>query len=270
MLRAATGGLVYAVLVGLLLPVLWLSVSSFRTEADIVATPYFLSRGVTFANYRELWELVAFRSALFNSCLLATATTLVTALVTLPTGYLLARYRFPGRTGVRGLAFSGYLLAPAVLALPYFEILRNIGLYDSLLGIVLLHTSFCFPFALALAELAVGSIPDGLEEMAMLDGSSTVRRLLRVVLPSLRYQIAAIFVLVFAISWKEFFYAFLVYSGSDTITLTVLLSGFYGSEAQNWRLVFALSTILALPSFLLFIAGRRIAPIALGGAGTRG
>jgi multiple sugar transport system permease protein len=249
-------GLAYVLAIMSLLPIAWLVVSSFRHESDILGSPYKFSGGLTLGNYITLWHLPEFTHSLRNSFLIASMTVIFTALVSIPAGYLLARFRFRGREVLRMLSVLGYLFAPAVLALPYFQLLSKLALVNSIFGIVFAHVSFCLPFSLALADLTIRAVPLSIEEVAMLDGSSLFRRLFGVVIPAARYQFAALLLLVFTISWKEFFFAFLISSGYQTWTLPVLLGSQYGGEAVNWPLLCAVSTVLVLPAITLLLVGR--------------
>src|SRR5205807_8944465 len=96
-------------------------------------------------------------------------------------GYLLARYRFPGQPALRAASLAGYLLAPVVLVLPYFRLLSGLGLVDTLAGVIVAHVSFCLPLAVLIGAVAVRSVPVALEEVALIDGCSTWRRLIGVV-----------------------------------------------------------------------------------------
>ena len=260
----------YAIGMFMLLPILWLLISAFRPEYDIVSAPYSLPEKLTLGNFTQLLQLPGFVSSVRNSFLVALLATAFTAGVALPTGYLVSRYSFPGRVFFRSLAIIGYLFAPAVLALPYLQILSRVGLIDSLAGIVFTHVAFCLPFSLSLVDLIFRSVPISLEQVAMLDGSGLRVRLWRVLVPVTRFQIGGLMLLVFTISWKEFFFAFLVSSSVGTRTLPVLLAMLYGGEALNWHLLCALSVVIVLPSLFLLFWGKWSEVVPLLGAGTRG
>src|SRR5262249_36122681 len=116
----------------------------------------------------------------------------------------------------------------------------------------------CLPFSLTLVDLLFRSVPTSLEEVAMLCGSSMFRRLFTIVIPVARYQIMALLILIFSVSWKEYFFAFLISTGLRTRTLPVLLASLYGGEALNWHLLCALSAILILPAAFVLLFGWKI------------
>lgn len=252
------------------LPILWLVLGSFRLESDLVNAPFRLwDTTFTVSNFANLRQIPGFETSLRNSAIVALMAMGATIVAAFPLGYLLCRYNFAWRAALRAISLSGYLIAPVVLALPYFQLLTTLGLINSLIGIALTHMAFAFPIALVLSELAVRSVPVELEEIAILDGSGFWRRLTRVVLPCAKYHVAATLLLIFTISWKEFFFAFLISGGQNTRTLPVLLAALSGGEAQHWALLCAVGTVLLLPSAVMFLW--RDTPLSpTGGGGLRG
>lgn len=268
--RAALTVMALALAVLVLLPIAWLMISAIRPQHDILSAPYSFPETLTIQNFVDLYNIPGFGQSLRNSFFVGLATTICTAVAALPVGYLLSRYHFRGQRLLRLVALMGYLFAPAVLALPYFQFLSFLGLVDSLVGIVFAHIAFCLPFSIALSELIFRSVPLSIEEVAMLDGNGILKRILFIVAPAARYQLAALLLLVFTISWKEFFFAFLISSGFQTQTLPVMLASLYGGESINWHLVCALSTVLILPSLLLLFVGRIRQVVPLIGGESRG
>lgn len=250
----------------LLAPLCWLVIAAFRSEDDILANPYGLPRHLTFANFRELLSIPAFVHGIGNSLLIATATASVVTVIAAPLGYVVSRYTFFGARLLRSIGSAGYLLAPAVLVFPYTDLLSRLGLMNSRVAIVLAHAAFAMPFAFGIAELGARGIPFELEEAAILDGATPVQRVMRVVLPLLRFQLAGLFTLVFCVSWKEYFYAFTIAQTEEVMTLPVLLGNLHGGDALSWNLVCALSVVLLLPAVpvLLLTRSSRLRELARG------
>ena len=244
--------------------------SAFRPESDILNSPYAFPERLTLANFQQLARLPGFYGSLVNSAVTGLGATILTALAALPSGYVLSRYRFRGSFLLRMGSLIGYMFAPAVLALPYFQILSALGLVDTVLGIALTHVAFCFPFAISVSYMVFRSVPLDLEQVAMLDGRGLWNRFLHVVLPASKHQVSGLVLLVFSISWKEFFFAFLLSSGSRSRTLPVMLATLYGGEALNWHILAALSIVLLLPSIIVLFFSRLGRAIPLLGAGSRG
>jgi multiple sugar transport system permease protein len=260
-----------AVAVALLAPIVWLSVSAFRPEADILNSPYEVPERWTLANLAELARLPGFSRSVRNSLVVALGTAAASTILGLGLGYLLCRYQFRGRAALRAVAFSGYLLAPAILALPYFRFYSSLGLINTAPGLILAHVTICLPLAVAVGIVAVRSVPVALEEVALLAGCSLPRRLLTVVIPASRGPVVVLFVLMFVISWKEFFFAFLLASAPQSRTLPVALALASGGESVNWGLVCALGLVLSAPAILLpFVWRFSGRPGAASGGGLKG
>jgi multiple sugar transport system permease protein len=253
-----------------LLPIVWLLISSFRPESEVIGSPYRLTGGLTIEHYRKLADFPNFGRIMANSFIVAITTAAATACLSFPAGYLLARFRFKGRKALQILSVLGYLFAPAVLALPYFQLLTMLGLTASLPGIIFAHISFCLPFSLAVTDLIVRSVPVSIEEVAMLSGGSLLHRIVFIVIPAARYQFGALLLLVFTISWKEFFFAFLLSGSNTNWTLPVLLGSQYSGDAISWPLLCAMSTVLVLPAALLLMAGKIERALPLAASSDRG
>ncbi len=252
-------------------PILWLALSSFKSNSEITNTPFSLPQRFEFHNFVFLFKMPGFLSSLANSLVIALLTTIVTAIIAIPSSYIFSRYDFPGKGPMKTFALVGaYLFAPAILAFPYFKLLAEIGLVNSITGILLAHLGFCLPFSLSVGDLIFRSVPRQLEEVAILDKVSPFRRLYKLIIPSAFPQVLALLLLVFAISWKEFFFAFVISSDASSRTLPVWLANMYGGESLNWDIICALSTIMILPSVIMLLFGRRIKVISLLTPGTRG
>lgn len=253
------------------LPVLWLLVSSFRPSLDIEKAPYELPNRLTLQNYNQLVGIPGFFESLMNSLLIAILTTVVISSIALPTSYVFSRYSFQGKGILKTFSLVGaYLFAPAILAFPYFKILASLGLVNSIVGIAIAHICFCLPFSLSLGDLIFRSVPRQIEEVAMIDNLHTLRRITQIVIPAALPQVFALVLLVFAISWKEFFFAFILSSDNTSRTLPVLLANQFGGESMNWNILCALSSVMIAPSLVVLILGRKLRISSLLTPGTKG
>jgi multiple sugar transport system permease protein len=153
--------------------------------------------------------------------------------ICVPVGYASSRYEFTGRRFVQGLGIAGYILSPVILAIPYFRLLATVDLTNSVVGITLLHVALSIPFCLSLLDLLFQSVPSAPEEVALLAGMEGLTLLRQIVLPSARLPILAIGLLAFLVSWKEYFYSFVVSSGENSRTLPLLLSAMMAGEVPQ-------------------------------------
>ena len=141
-------------------------------------------------------------------------------------GYSLARHEFKvisNTTMVLGFIFFR-LIPPIVLALPFFILMSFMRLYDTPVAVILAHSTFFLPYAVIITRDAFKSLPFGMEESAMIDGASTIRIMVKIVLPVIAPALVAAFLLIFTFSWNEFLLAY-VLTEKNVVTIPLRLSG---------------------------------------------
>jgi multiple sugar transport system permease protein len=250
-----------------LLPYVWFAAASFKTPVDIIGVP---------PRLWSAWTLDAFRSAiighgllryLWNSVLVAGATTVLTLAVAAPAGYALARFRFFGRRALLALALAAAMFPQVATAGPIWRLLRFVGLLNTLPGLVLPHVSLGLPLALWLLASFFRELPVDLEEAALVDGASRLTVLRRVVAPLAAPAVFTTAILVFINSWNEFFFALLVLSDPARQTLPLGIALFPGQFTMPWGEIAAASLAATLPLVaLVLLLQRRIVSGLVAGA----
>lgn len=239
-------------------PVVLLLFNSLKTEIDIFASPMGIPTRVTWENFRHVLTETSFLINLRNSAIVATATVLLSVLITAPAGYALSRFKFRGRT-----LFSMWLLATQsfpgiIMVLGLFTVLKTYGLLNTLPGLVVMHTSFSMPFSIWLLKGYFDKIPVALEEAARIDGCSTLQSLVRIVLPLSVPGLLAVATFSLLLSWNEFFFALVIMRDNAHYTLPVFLSRFLGSGGVvQWGPLSAAALLVSIPVFVLFLLGQR-------------
>ncbi|MFF3512301.1 carbohydrate ABC transporter permease [Streptomyces sp. NPDC002573] len=228
--EGVSGGLVrvFLIVVGLfwLVPTIGLLLSSLRSPSDMSAsgwwTVFSKPSQLTFESYQKLLENSDITNSLLNTVLItAPATVLVVAIGSLA-GYAFAWMEFPGRDWWF-LAVVGLLVVPVQVALiPIAELFGRIGLFGTVLGVVLFHTGFGLPFAVFLLRNFFAEIPRELLEAARLDGAGELRLFSRVVLPLGGPAIASLGIFQFLWVWNDMLVA-LVFTKSGSQPITVAL-----------------------------------------------
>ncbi len=259
----------FAILV--LLPIVWLIISSFRPSYEIEKTPFDIPKNLTLENYRIVFNMTGFKETLMNSFLISFLTTVLVFVISLPMSYCLSRYSFSGKELLKTFSlFGAYLFAPAILAFPYFSLLTSFDIINSRWGIVLAHIGFCLPFSFSVGDLIFRSIPREIEEIAIIQKIDIISRLSKIVIPSVYPQIIALVLIVFAISWKEYFFAFVLSLDDSSRTLSVFLANLYNGESMNWNIICAISSIMIIPSLIVLIIGKKISFVKILLSGTKG
>lgn len=216
------------VLVGILwiVPTIGLLVASLRTPADNSQSGWWNALGdpsqLTIENYRELLADPAMRDALLNTILIAVPTTLIVLLVSALAGYAFAWIRFPGRDWLF-LVVVGLLVVPLQLGLiPLADLFGRMGIFGSIVGVVIFHTGFGLPFGIFLLRNFFTGIPAELMEAARMDGASEGRLFFRVVLPLGFPALASLGIYQFLWTWNDLLVG-LVFASKDSQPLTVAI-----------------------------------------------
>src|SRR5699024_8590170 len=183
-----------------------------------------------------------------NSLLLATFTSLLVIIITLPAAYSMIRLHFgekralPFTTGLR-------LFPPIIFAIPYYLMFQTLGLLDTIFGLVLINTFLNVPLGLLLMIGFLQDIPKDIEESAMLDGCSTYSILFRIILPLMKPGIASVGILTFMFSWNDYLFA-VIMSLDKATPVTLGATMFITSWGIKWGDVSAASFLSVLPPLL--------------------
>ncbi|MER5579357.1 MULTISPECIES: carbohydrate ABC transporter permease [Streptomyces] len=228
--EGVSGGLlrVFLIVVGLfwLVPTIGLLLSSLRAPEDIAASGWWNvftePSQITFDSYRKLLENEDITSSLLNTVWITVPATLLVVIIGSLAGYAFAWMEFPGRDWWF-LGVVGLLVVPVQVALiPIAELFGKIGVFGSVLGVVLFHVGFGLPFAVFLLRNFFAEIPRELLEAARLDGAGELRLFFRVVMPLGAPAIAALGIFQFLWVWNDLLVA-LIFSDSGSQPITVAL-----------------------------------------------
>jgi multiple sugar transport system permease protein len=251
-LARAETPLAYAVLLALALvvvfPFYWMFVTSLKSEEQMRSlASMFWPSPVVLDNYRQLLGKTDFAAWYGNSIVVAVSSTfLATAIGTLG-AYALARLKFFGRAFMASATLITYLVPPSILFIPLYAQIRNLGLADSLTGLIVAYPSFTVPFVTWLLMGYFESIPLELEESAMIDGATRFGAFRRIILPLAAPGVLAAALFAFTQAWNEFLYALVFITNVKLRTLPVGLSTFITGDVYGWGFLMAGAVLTTLP-----------------------
>ena len=250
--RAAYNLIVWAVVLAVIFPLLWMITSSFKPEHELFGID-FLPIDPTLKNYRYVLFDTPFLVFFRNSAIVAAASTILVVVVATFGAYSLVRFNYRGRRVMAQMILFTYLLPSVVLLLPLYMILSRLGLVNSLFGLVIVYVTFGLPFCLWLLRSFIAAIPADLESAAMVDGASRMRAFIDVILPQAVPGIIATAIFKFILSWNEYLYALVLINDQDKLTLPpgVILM-FTNTTNIDWSALMAASTMMALPVLVGF------------------
>lgn len=243
----------------LFFPVVLLLVTAFKTEAEAVQSPPSLVFQPTLANVEAVLSSRDYVHFLRNSIAAVGLSTLLAFVLGIPAAYALAYH--PGR---RSADTSFWVLStrfmPAVaIVVPVYVVFLQIGLRDTLQGLILLYTAMSTPLVILMMRAYYLDISREIPEAAALDGASSVRILWSVILPLSRTGIAATAILAFIFAWNELFLA-LMLTRTEAPTLPVFLASSQTSEGLYWAKMSAAALLAVWPPVLLgWLAQRNLA-----------
>jgi ABC-type glycerol-3-phosphate transport system permease component len=238
----------------LVLPLVWLVSTSVRPLSEMTRTPpQVLPSAITFSAYVELWKVAPFVTYVTNSIVISLATAAIALAFSICAAYAFARFRFRGSTILLMLVVMSQMLPGSSILIPLFQIIRNLGLLDTHAGMVLIYTGFAIPFCTWLLNGYFRTIPEELEQAALIDGCSRFSLLYRIILPLAAPAVIAVGTFAFLLSWNEFLFAF-VFTKSHALTIPVgLRAAFLGQYVNKYDQLFAASLLFSLPPVALFV-----------------
>ena len=238
-------------------PMLWELSTSLRsvTEDVFSATPRFLPQHPTLSNYDKVAQTIPVWHFAANSCIVAVLGVGGNLIGATAAGYALARLRFRGRRLVTGLFLSTLVLPGEVTIISQYQTVTRLGFGDSLLGVAL--PGMIGAINVLLIRNAFQSIPDELEDAAVIDGANVWQRIRYIGLPNIKGILSVVAILTFIGAWDDFLWPLLVLQSPDKLTLTVGLSYLEGEFSADPRTVAAGAMIALIPILALFAALQR-------------
>ncbi|MGP1396995.1 MAG: carbohydrate ABC transporter permease [Inquilinaceae bacterium] len=231
-----------------LFPIYWLFMISFKTPAEIFASPPVWVPGrIQFDNYAVLFrdgDVVT----IWNSLVVAGVSTVLAMVLGTMCAYSLARFR----TGGDNLAMwiiSNRMIPPIAIVFPVFLLYVMFGWVDTYHGLILLYTAFNLPYVIWMMRGYIQDIPLELEESALVDGCTRWQVLRRVVFPMARSGLFATAVFTFVFAWNDFIFA-LVLTRSEVTTFPVQVTHYFGGQSNFWAKIAAMSVLGTVPVFI--------------------
>jgi multiple sugar transport system permease protein len=252
--RAAAYAVLTTLALLVLFPFYWMTITSFKSEEQMRSlVSMFWPRPLVTENYQQLLAKTDFAAWYGNSVFVAVTSTLVATSVGTIGAYALARLRFLGRGFMASATLITYLVPPSILFIPLYAQMRNLGLANSLAGLIAAYPSFTVPFVTWLLMGYFESIPEELEEAAMIDGATRFGAFYRVVLPLSAPGVLAAGLYAFTQAWNEFLYALVFITDGRLRTLPVGLASFITGDVYGWGYLMSGAVLTTLPVIAAYI-----------------
>jgi len=245
--------------------------TALKQSSEVFASPPTLvPRHLTLGNFTRLLTETNFATYFGDSLTVSFATVALTLGVSAVGAYGLTRFRFPGRETIAGLILLTYMFAPIMVIIPFYILVKQLGLVNTHLALVLSYTTFCLPFCLWLLRAFFQSVPLELEEAALVDGAHRGRAVWHVVLPLALPGIIAAGIFTFILAWNDFLFALVLISSDELKTLPVGVNDLFNATIVDWGMIMAPGVMITLPMVALFAGVQRYLIRGWGSGGLKG
>lgn len=271
------------VMLVVLAPISWLVSSSFQTEAEIVSVPpHWIPEQPTLKNFTAIFsagdEPVTYETrkakdpssggyipstarnllpAMRNSFLVATLVVIFNLLVGIPAAYAMAKIRFWGRSGSIYFILTTRVIPDIALVVPFFLVIKNLGLLDNILSLVITYLAVTVPFTVFILIQYFEGLPDELDKAARVDGCSRLQTLTKVYVPLALPSLVAVILFAFLTSWNEFLLALMFTQTARSQTLPIVLASFTSDFTISFSFINAAGLLAIVPPVIVAIIFER-------------
>lgn len=241
-----------------LFPLYWVFITAFKSNLQIQQfRSIYWPEPWTTEQFRSLLVETAYLSWFGNTVFVAVATTLLAVALAALAGYALARLKFLGAGTLTTALIVTYLLPSSLMFIPLYRILTTLGIINTHLALIVTYPTFLMPFATWVMLGYYRSIPEDLEDAAMIDGATRLGAFLRVTLPLAMPALLTVTLFAFTNAWNEFLFAFVFLTSEKLFTLPVGLQQLVFGDIYPWGQLMGASLMMAIPVVIIYIAAQR-------------
>lgn len=251
-------------------PLLWILLSSFKTNKEILGDPFSLPKKFDIQAYKDVLTQYDFFSYFKNSMFIAITATLIALFIYALAGYIFGKFNFRGKTFLFILCTITLLVPGYARAQPIFTLIMKLDLYDTKAALILVYASFGMALALFILRLSFIAIPKDLDESALIDGAGFWRIFWSVNLPLAKSGLSTAGILMFLNNWNEYFYALILTSSQENRVLPVALKFFNETFSYNYTRMFAALIMVIIPGILIYVLVQEQVQQSVASSGVKG
>ena len=234
-------------------PLVWLVISSLKTNGELMGAPLALPKKLQFQNYINAFEVSGLGRLFLNSIIISITATILNVIVSSMASYAIARYDFKGKELIFTLISAGIMVPVSALMVPVFILIKNLGLYDTKLALILTYSAMGLPLSIFIIRGFMNTIPRELEEAGVIDGCNFYQIFFKIILPLSRAGIVTAITFQFLYCWNEFIYAMLLTSSQTNRTVQVGIRFFSNQFTTDYTSMFAAITISIIPAIAGYV-----------------
>ena len=244
--------------------------TALKSRNEIFGGNTILPITALWSNFIDIWSRAPLAKYMLNSILIAGGSTIIAMLCGIPAAYALARMKFKGQTAFLGVIIVSQMFAPVVLLIGIYKVMLNMGLTDSILGLIFINAAFNQAFTVWLLRGTFMGISAEMEQAATIDGCTRVQSMMKVLLPVAAPGIVTTLIFIFINAWNEYTVALCLISTDTLKPLTVGINTFNGYNIIEWQYLFAASIFAIIPVVILFMCIEKNLVSGLASGGVKG
>jgi multiple sugar transport system permease protein len=239
-------------------PFYWIIITSFKTDLQIQQyTSIFWPNPWTIEQFQTLLLKTPYLTWFRNTVIVATSSTAISVGLAALAGYALARLKFLGANTLTTVLLITYLLPGSLLFIPLYQILTKLGIINTHLALIATYPTFLMPFATWVMLGYYRSIPEDLEDAALIDGATRLGAFIRITLPLAAPALLSVTLFAFTNAWNEFLFAFVFITSESLKTLPVGLQLLVFGDIYPWGQLMGASLLMAIPVMVVYIYAQR-------------
>jgi raffinose/stachyose/melibiose transport system permease protein len=238
-------------------PMVWMILSSFKTNASIFAAPFALPTSIDFGQWAKAWNTGHLGRYAVNSAIVTSVSVALILVIGAAAAFAFSRYRFRGRGFAMGLFALGLLLPLQSYFIAQSNLFTQLAITDTLAALIIPYTAMGLPLAVYLLKVYLDALPDELFEAARIDGAGDWRVFRELAMPLLRPGLATVAIFSALAAWNEFLLALLYIQDDSLKTIPTGLLAFSSRYVTDYSLLFSALSIVTLPMIVIYIAFNR-------------
>lgn len=237
-------------------PLLWVIQNSFKGTQEIIESSFAMPASLFLDNYLDAFENNILRGYM-NSLIISVTVVVMVLIIGSMASYIMARFRFPGKTVIHALIISSLMIPVFATIVPVFEILLKMNLFNNYLGLILPQIAGNLAFTISVLTSYMTTIPIEMEEAAFMEGCTPFQVFSKVIVPITKPSLAASAVFVFLWSYNDLFSSLIILRTRDKMPINVLLTDISSQYGINYGLMAAAIAIIVVPVLIVYIFAQR-------------
>ncbi|WP_076736421.1 carbohydrate ABC transporter permease [Cronobacter sakazakii] len=260
-------------LIATLLPFFVMLMTSFKSPKEAISLhPTLFPQHWTLEHYVDIFNPLIFPFVTYfrNSLVVSVVSSGVAVFIGILGAYALSKLRFKGRMTINASFYTVYMFSGILLVVPLFKIITALGIYDTQLAIIVTMVTQTLPTAVFMLKSYFDTIPDEIEEAAMMDGLNRLQIIFRITVPLAVSGLVSVFVYCFMVAWNDYLFASIFLSSASNFTLPVGLNTLFSTPDYIWGRMMAASLVTALPVVVMYALSERFIKSGLTDGGVKG